>query len=137
VRKLIIGALIAVLSLASGMARAGSGSLDVFTEVEKRIIREYCAAHEGPSANCGNAAHESRGKGKNKRKTLPPGIAKNLQRGKPLPPGIAKQVLPADLQQRLPKRDGYERLIVDGRVILIEAATRIVRDVLEDVLLPD
>jgi hypothetical protein len=133
----MIGTLLAVLTLGSGMAGAGNASLEVFTEVEKRIIREYCSAHEGPSATCGNTGHASPGHGKKKRKTLPPGIAKNLQRGKPLPPGIAKQVLPADLEQRLPRRDGYERLIVDGRIILIEAATRIVRDVLEDVLLPD
>ncbi len=34
---------------------------------------------------------------------LPPGIAKNLQRGKPLPPGIAKKVDNDDLLRRLPQ----------------------------------
>ncbi|HEX2138446.1 MAG TPA: anti-virulence regulator CigR family protein [Woeseiaceae bacterium] len=75
----------------------------------------------------------NRGKG---RKALPPGIAKNLRRGKPLPPGIAKQALPADLVSRLPPvREGYERVIVDGKVLLVEVATQIIHDVLVDVIL--
>ena len=68
-------------------------------------------------------------------RSLPPGIAKNLQRGKPLPPGIAKQALPAGLIDQLPPvAAGHERVIVDGRVLLVEVATQIVRDVLTDVV---
>lgn len=80
--------------------------------------------------------HEHEGDHKKGRKALPPGIAKNLQRGKALPPGIAKQVLPAGLIGRLPPvREGYERLIVDGKVLLVEVATQIIHDVLADVIL--
>ncbi len=61
---------------------------------------------------------------------LPPGIAKNLQRGKPLPPGIAKRYLPSALQAQLPARDGYERLLVGNDVLLVKAATGIIVDVL-------
>jgi len=69
-------------------------------------------------------------------RSLPPGIAKNLQRGKPLPPGIAKQALPAGLIDRLPPvAAGHERVIVDGRVLLIDVATQVVRDVLTDVVM--
>ncbi len=65
----------------------------------------------------------------------PTGIARNLERGKPLPPGIAKQVLPGDLSRRLPPvRDGYERLIVDGRVLLVEIATQVIHDILVDAI---
>jgi len=58
----------------------------------------------------------------------------NLQRGKPLPPGIAKQQLPDSLLRRLPPVPrGYERVVVDGKVLLIEIATQVIRDVLTDV----
>jgi len=68
-------------------------------------------------------------------KSLPPGIAKNLARGKPLPPGIAKRGLPADLEGRLPKlRAGLERIIVGDDVTIVEEGTRVVVDILRDVL---
>ena len=94
----------------------------VFTEDEIRIIHAYYQTH-GPDL----------GKGKHKHKHLPPGIAKNLQRGKPLPPGIAKQTLPYDLLRELPSPPkGYERIIMAGKVLLVEIATQIVRDVISD-----
>ena len=66
-----------------------------------------------------------------KSKGLPPGIAKNLARGKPLPPGIAKQQLPQDLVRLLPSvHTGYERVVVDGRVLLVDIATQVIHDVL-------
>ena len=74
--------------------------------------------------------------GKKAAKPLPPGIAKNLERGKPLPPGIAKRALPGDLQVQLPPvADGYERVIVAGKILLVEIATQVVHDILVDVLL--
>lgn len=64
------------------------------------------------------------------RKGLPPGIQKKLARGGTLPPGIAKQ-FPDSLSQRLPPLPGgYDRVVVDGRVLLIELATRAILDVL-------
>ena len=69
-------------------------------------------------------------------RSLPPGIAKNLERGKPLPPGIAKQALPTGLVDRLPPAAaGHERVLVDGKVLLVEIATQIVHDVLTDIVL--
>ena len=74
--------------------------------------------------------------GAKRSKGLPPGIAKNLRRGKPLPPGIAKRYLPADLHAALPPPPrGHERIIAAGKILLVEIATQIVRDVLSDVLL--
>jgi hypothetical protein len=74
--------------------------------------------------------------GKKDAKPLPPGIAKNLARGKPLPPGIAKRALPRDLIVQLPPvADGYERVIVAGKILLVEIATQVVHDILVDVLL--
>jgi len=65
--------------------------------------------------------------------SLPPGIQRNLERGKPLPPGIAKR-FDGPLASQLPQYPGYEWERVGADVVLIEAATRIVVDVLVDVL---
>ena len=100
----------------------------VFSEVERQIIAEYFHKH----------GHSSRkGKGKGKPRGLPPGIAKNLRHGKPLPPGIAKQYFPAGLIDRLPPAPrGFERIIVGGKIILVEVATQIIHDVLTDAVFP-
>jgi hypothetical protein len=83
------------------------------------LIRDY---YGSASAGRGN------GRGRN---GLPPGIERNLQRGKPLPPGIAKQYLPQDLLGRLtPVERGFEYIVVAGKLLLVEAATQVVREVL-------
>lgn len=65
---------------------------------------------------------------------LPPGIAKNVARGKPIPPGIAKRGVPNGLTGQLSIPKGYELQTVGTDVVLIEAGTRIIADVLKDVL---
>ena len=98
-----------------------------FSDEEIRIIGAWYEEH-------GSGAHQ--GGGKNKQKGLPPGIAKNLARGKPLPPGIAKQQLPDGLVHALPAPPrGYERIIVDGKVLLVEIATQVIHDILTDIVL--
>lgn len=99
----------------------------VFSEIERQIIAEYFHKHGHSSAK--------KGKGKGKPRGLPPGIAKNLKRGKPLPPGIAKQHFPVGLIDLLPTAPrGFERIIVGGKIILVEVATQIIHDVLIDVV---
>ena len=99
----------------------------VFSKGEISIIADWYLDHGT------NSAH---GNGKKKPKGLPPGIAKNLARGKPLPPGIAKRALPQGLISLLPPPPhGYERIIVDGKVLLVEVATRVIHDILVDVIL--
>jgi len=110
-----------------GHARAGETSVTVqFSTSESSIIREYYRQYD-----------VARGPGKKKRSgALPPGIAKNLGRGKPLPPGIAKQLLPGDLTGRLPPvPDGFERVVVGGKILLVEIATQLIHDILTDVIL--
>ncbi len=82
-------------------------------------------------------SHREHGKGgKKTARPLPPGIAKNLAMGKPLPPGIAKQSLPGALVTQLPPvAHGYERVVVAGKILLVEIATQIVHDILTDVIL--
>jgi len=128
--KRIIFATIVVLASLFGLssqATAEIGVSVVFTDDEIRIIGAWYSDHDS-SSHPGN--------GKSKRKGLPPGIEKNLARGKPLPPGIAKQYLPDGLNKELPAPPkGYERVIVDGKVLLVEIATQVIHDVLMDVVL--
>jgi hypothetical protein len=44
-----------------------------------------------------------------------------------LPSGLVKQLPPAP--------DGYERIAVAGKVLLVEIATQVIRDVLEEAVL--
>ncbi len=97
----------------------------VFSGNEISIISAWYRDHDSASR---------KGGGK-KRKGLPPGIAKNLARGKALPPGIAKNYLPNTLRHALPEPPhGHERIIVDGKILLVEIATGIIHDVLMDVI---
>jgi hypothetical protein len=90
-----------------------------FTSDHAAIVHAYYDDQGGRPGN-------GRGRG-----GLPPGIEKNLARGKPLPPGIAKQYLPSELLVRLPTVPrGTEYIVVAGKLLLVEIATQMVRDVL-------
>jgi hypothetical protein len=115
----------------------------VFTEVERRVIRDYyCSKYDGGDIcreRDGYNDHDHKHKSKhNKEKGLPPGLAKRdqlppgLARRKQLPPGLAKRELPRDLEARLPRRHDYERVVANGRVILIDKASGVIVDILED-----
>ena len=125
-------AILALLLGCAGQGTAGEVSAQVvFSGDEVAIIVGYYHDNIKPHKSNGNG--NGHGKG---HKSLPPGIAKNLQRGKPLPPGIAKQSLPSGLLAMLPAAPrGYERIIVDGKVLLVEIATQVIHDVLEDIIL--
>ncbi len=115
-------------TLIPGAQPATAGELGVavvFSDKDISIIGTWYKDHAS-----------SQGKRGKKAKGLPPGIAKNLAHGKPLPPGIAKQYLPNGLRDLLPPPPrGYERIIVDGKVLLVEIATRVIHDILVDVIL--
>jgi hypothetical protein len=89
----------------------------VFSALEVQRIRGYYASQPGMRA-----------------KRLPPGIAKNLARGKPLPPGIAKRYAPRDLVRELSGRNGYEILVAGASILLVEAATGVIRDIVENAI---
>ena len=129
-RSLLIAIVSTLVALSPTLTAAGEfGVSVVFTDNEISVIRAYYRDNTANNSTKGN------GKGKGG-KSLPPGIAKNLQRGKPLPPGIAKQVLPTSLIDLLPPPPrGYERVAIDGKVLLIEIATQVIHDVLEDLIL--
>ena len=119
----------ALLLLSTPSISGEVGIQVVFSDGEASVIRAYYRDHAAP--------RNGKGKGMGKTgKSLPPGIAKNLQRGKPLPPGIAKQVLPAGLIHLLPSPPhGFERVVLAGKILLVEVATQVIHDVLEDVIL--
>lgn len=126
----IVPAILAALLLLLAVPLPAAATVGVsveFSDEEIRIISAWYREHD---------ASADRGNGKHKHKGLPPGIAKNLGRGKPLPPGIAKQQLPDGLVHTLPAPPGgYERIIVDGKILLVEIATQVVHDILSDIVL--
>lgn len=66
-------------------------------------------------------------------KPLPPGIQKNLARGKPIPPGIQKTRMPDGFLNKLPRQTGYEWRNAGTDLVLVQAGTEIVADVLMNV----
>ncbi|MDD3448933.1 MAG: anti-virulence regulator CigR family protein, partial [Gammaproteobacteria bacterium] len=66
-------------------------------------------------------------------KPLPPGIRKNLARGKPLPPGIAKRYVNPDLRSALPYHDGYDWVQTGTDLVLMQATTGLVSEVIRNV----
>jgi Ni/Co efflux regulator RcnB len=122
----ILATLLVLLGLQLPAMADGGISVE-FSDEEVRIIGAWYEEHDSGAG---------RGGGKNRQKGLPPGIAKNLARGKPLPPGIAKQQLPDGLVHALPAPPrGYERIIVDGKVLLVDVATQVIHDILTDIVL--
>ena len=125
----------------------------VIDEAARHILRNYyernanawVVAHpdyEDEDDQGGNGNNKKNKKNKNKHKdippgiakkgTLPPGIYKQLVRNGQIPPDVHYQPLPPDLVVQLPRlQPAYQYVIVDDRVMLIQAATRAIMDVLQ------
>ena len=131
--------LMAVMALATGVAGSAMSNRAVeaaevevsFSLNEKQIISGFFAG----SGDGGNQGGKGKSKSKNKgvsSQGMPPGLAK---KGGALPPGIAKRQLPGNLITQLPPApQGYQRVIVDNDVLLVNMATQVIHDVLTDVL---
>ena len=118
-----------------------------FTETERALVREYFGhsggGYQEQESKRGGGKKGNRGKKGNKGMSgglagggsLPPGLQRQLDKNGALPPGLQKKALPTGLQTRLPPVPrGYERVIVDTDVLLVEAATGVVRDVISGVV---
>ena len=129
--------MIAVMAIAIGAGgwaiasrTAGAASVEVsFSLAEKQIIAGFFT-------DSGGGTGQGKGKGKKNKgvgnQGMPPGLA---MKGGPLPPGIAKRQLPSNLVAQLPPPpQGYERVIVDNDVLLVNIATQVIHDVLTDIL---
>ncbi len=138
---LALGSLVAAPAAAQGSSftLAQRDALDVvFSTVERRVIEDYFGI-EPRKRTSYKGKHK--GKRKGRKKGLPPGLAKRgslppgLAKRQTLPPGLAKRQLPPGLSGRLgPPPHGTERYVVDTNVLLVETATGIVLDILEDVI---
>ncbi len=97
----------------------------VFNDHDRGVIRDYYH-HRRASLPPGLA----------KKKQLPPGLRKQVERNGHLPPGLEGQRLPRDLETRLAGlEDGYVRVRVGADIVLMERDTRLVMDVVKDVAL--
>lgn len=107
----------------------------VISTVEQRIIRDYYArSYSEWEAQGGKTKNKQKGlpPGLAKKGTLPPGLQKQLARNGHLPTGLEKRYLPNDLLVQLqPRPPGYEFLIADDRILLVQSATNVILDMLE------
>ena len=111
-----------------GAARPAGAQEIAFSTKETSIIASFFHSHGGDPGKAKQKKKKNKGVGN---QGMPPGLAKQ---GK-LPPGIAKRQLPGSLVAQLPPPPkGYERVIVDNDVLLVDIATQIVHDVLTDVV---
>ena len=114
------------------MQTADSGQVTLsatITAIESQTISAYFQQHQASYAGMkplppGIAKKIARGG------TLPPGIAKKIAPGGTLPPGIAKRYFPNDLIAQLPPRPGQQWVIVGTDVLLIQAGTSLILDLL-------
>jgi hypothetical protein len=123
----------------------------VIDTVARRILHDYyqrnaaawVVVHPDDQDKDGNAGNNKKQK-KNKQKhkdippgiakkgTLPPGIYKQLVRNGQIPPEVHYHALPPDLIVQLPPiASAYRYVIADDRVMLIQAATNVIMDVLQ------
>lgn len=132
-----------LLSLAAALALAPRGRLSaqdvldiVLTEIEKRLIDAYYRdQYDRWVAGGGNPNGKHKNKdlppGLAKKGGLPPGLYKQLVRNGQLPPGLQGRDLPNDLAGQLPSRPADQRIVIlEDRVLLIQAATNLILDVL-------
>ncbi len=99
----------------------GIGGGNVFSQVEKNIIKDFFRAQGGKKFKAKKFKH----------KPLRPGLAKHIRRRGTLPPGLQKRALPPGLRSRLPGLPpGQARVLVGNDVLLIQEATGLILDIL-------
>ena len=150
--------IMALLALAGTSARAEisprapqlaqSTTEIIIDTMAKRLIQDYYGNNYnqwrqeyGDDDNDQGQGNKKKNKGKGKPKTLPPGLAKKgtlppglynqLVRNGELPPGLQREELPDDLLSALPPlQPGYYYTRADDKVMLVEAATNLILDLL-------
>jgi len=119
----------------------------VIDTVAQRILHDYYARNANAwlvanpdqgEPDQGKPGKNQKNKHKNlppgiaKKGALPPGIAKQLVRNGHVPPGLEYHPLPPDLIVQLPPlAPDYRYVIADDRVMLIQAATNVILDILQ------
>jgi len=113
--RLIIMVVVGLLLAATSGGPARAQDLVRFTAMDQTAVRMYFTAN--PIVWMG----------------LPSEVARDFVRGKPLPRGAEAAALPRPLLARLPARRGYDYVRVGDDVALVDTATRIVVDMIENV----
>ena len=126
---------------------AGSSSADriiqrVFNEAERAVIEEFYNSERLKKTKSEGASKKGKGDKKGlppglaKKEKLPPGLQKQLIKNGRLPPGLEKRSLPEGLYSRIEscRIKGLKCHEVGADVILIDAATEIIVDILRDVI---
>ncbi len=133
---LALAAPVGVDTVATGTMTAARAGQALFSALEKALIKEFFHKQASLAGDAGTGKKGKKGK-KDKAKggDVPSGLAMQLERNGTLPPGLAKKALPPGLAGALPPPPpGQQRLIVDNDVLLIEAATGLILDIIKDVL---
>lgn len=95
----------------------------VFSDSDRRIIREYYRED-----------YRRLPPGLAKKGKVPPGHAFKLQRHHSVPPDVGWRYLEPDIERRLSRLpDGYIRVIIGADVAILNARTRVVVDLLENI----
>jgi hypothetical protein len=96
----------------------------VFSDHDRRLIHQYYNDGKRKKLPPGLA----------KKKQLPPGLQKQVRKNGSLPPGLESSYLPHDLERNLKSLPGgYLRLRVGTDIVLMDATTRIILDVIKDI----
>ena len=117
-------------ALTPGTSAAASSEITdaIFGAIEKKIIKDFFGGGE-------KKGKKKAKKNKGKSGEMPPGLARHIERYGTLPPGLAKKSLPPGLADRLPAtKAGQKRVIVGNDVVLVEAATGLLLDIIKDVV---
>lgn len=95
-----------------------------FSAHDRQVMQDYYRAR-------GDGKYKKTPPGLAKRGQLPPGLA----RRDTLPPGLQGRNLPGDLESRLtPLPAPYARVIVGGDIVLLNGRTRMVVDLVSDLV---
>ena len=108
----------------AGPDLGGVVTATVLGEIERRLIGDYFRTTPPAALPPGLA----------KQGKIPPGIARQIQRGQRLPDDVRMIPLPADLRGRLPVYRGATPVVVGRDVLLVQEGTRLILDILEGVL---
>lgn len=96
----------------------------VFSDHDRGLIRDYY-----------HRDYRRLPPGLAKQGKIPPGHARKLYRGVPLPGDYDWRPLPRELEDRLSRLpDGYARVILGADIGIMNVRTRVVVDLLEDIL---
>jgi hypothetical protein len=126
-------------STSDGRITSQEAVAGIISELERRLIGDYFGVDlvereydQGKKKNKGQGKSNQLPPGLAKRDSLPPGLQMQLDSRGSLPPGLAKRDLPRDLQSSLPRRVAEQFVIVDSDIVLVERATGLVLDVIEN-----